>query len=60
MQKVRDSKFLDTKLYASTKVKQFGIDPDEMIKNEELKVRFAKEARKIKYLTNRKKEKSPL
>jgi hypothetical protein len=31
-----------------------------MIKNDELKVRFAREARKIKYLTNRKKEKTPL
>jgi hypothetical protein len=58
MQKVRTSTYIDTKLYASTKVKQFGIDPEEMIKNELLKKKFAGEAKKIRYLTNRKKAKS--
>ena len=37
MQKIRDGKYQDNKLWASYKVKQFGLDPEEKEKNEIIK-----------------------
>ena len=55
MQKIRDGEYQKNKLFSSTKVKTFGLTPEAKAANEKLRIEYADEAVKIKYLTRRKK-----